>query len=85
MVPIVITAGDLVKSVLLLTIVWRPEMIVADVVTGSIVFQGIPPCPCLPDTPILRSSLLAAIAAARTCNSVDLFRSLLGQQSAGCQ
>ena len=43
MVPIVTTAGDAVRLTLRLTMVWRPVTICAEVVIGSIVFQGIPP------------------------------------------
>ena len=45
MVPMVTTTGDSVRLAFRLTTVWRPEMTRADVVIGSTVFHGMPPCP----------------------------------------
>ena len=41
------------------------EMTRADVVMGSTVFHGMPPCPCLPVTVISRVSPLAVVGPLR--------------------
>ena len=65
MVPMVTTTGDSVRLAFRLTTVWRPEMTRADVVIGSTVFHGMPPCPCFPVTVISRVSLLAVVGPLR--------------------
>ena len=64
-VPMVTTAGDAVRLAFRLTTVCRPEMTRAEVVIGSTVFHGMPPCPCLPGDGDLQ--VVAARRGRRRC------------------